>query len=69
TIVFVALLGEAVFIHYFPSVADQDLRLPPPVAPRVPVVNVAVPIPWDVTQRPPQPETLGLESGAPPARE
>ena len=27
-IVFVALLGEAVFIHYFPSLADQDLRLP-----------------------------------------
>ena len=69
-IVFVALLGEAVFIQYFPALADQDLRLPAPVPLRVPATNPSVPIPWDVTQRPPLPDALRLEPGvAPRARE
>jgi type II secretory pathway predicted ATPase ExeA len=68
-IVFVALLGEAVFIHHFPSLADQNLRLPEPVPPRVPPAQAAVPIPWDVTQRPPLPDALHLVPDAPaPAR-
>jgi hypothetical protein len=64
-IVFVALLGEAVFIHYFPSLADQHLRLPAPVPLRVPATQEAVPIPWDVTQSPPLPDASSLVPGAP----
>ena len=66
-IVFVALLGEAVFIHYFPSLADQDLRLPGAPAPlRVPAPIASVPIPADVTRRPPLPEAFRVEPGAAP---
>jgi general secretion pathway protein A len=65
-IVFVVLLGEAVFIHYFPALADQDLRLPAPAPLRVPATQAAVPIPWDVTQRPPLPDALYQEPSAPP---
>ena len=69
-IVFVVLLGEAVFIHYFPALADHDLRLPAPVSPRVPATQAAVPIPWDVTQHPPLADALRHEPGSPPpARE
>ena len=69
-IVFVVLLGEALFIHYFPALADQDLRLPAPVPPRVPTTQAAVPIPWDITHRPPLSDGLQLAPGAlPPARE
>jgi hypothetical protein len=61
-IVFIALLGEAVFIHYFPSLADQDLRLPSTPAPlRVPATIASVPIPPDITQRPPLPEAFRVE--------
>jgi type II secretory pathway predicted ATPase ExeA len=65
-IVFVVLLGEAVFIHNFPALADQDLRLPAPVPLRVPAPHTGVPIPWDLTQRPPLPDAVHLEPGAPP---
>jgi hypothetical protein len=69
-IAFVALLGDAVFIHYFPAVADQDLRLPAPVPLRVHATQPGVPIPWDVTQRPPLPDPSRLDTRAPPpARE
>jgi hypothetical protein len=68
-IVFVALLGEAVFIHYFPSVADQDLRLPAPAPLRIPATAGTISIPSDVTQRPPLPDPVRLEPGALPARE
>ena len=67
---FFVLLGEAVFIHHFPALADQDLRLPAAVPLRVPAAQVGVPIPWDVTQRPPLPDALHLVPVAPPpARE
>jgi hypothetical protein len=70
SIVFIALLGEAVFIHYFPSLADQDLRLPAPLPLRIPAAGATIPIPSDVTQRPPLPDSLRLEPGASlPARE
>ena len=53
-IVFFALLGEAVFINYFPTLAEQDLTLPAaPPPPRLPATNTPVPIPADVTQPPP----------------
>jgi hypothetical protein len=64
-IVFVVLLGEAVFIHYFPALADQDLRLPASVSPRIPETHVAVPIPRDVTQPPPVPD-LAVKPGVAP---
>jgi type II secretory pathway predicted ATPase ExeA len=64
-IVFVALLGEALFINYFPSVADQDLRLPAaPAPPRVPATIASVPVPADVTRRPPLPEAFRVDPGA-----
>jgi general secretion pathway protein A len=57
-IAFFALLGDAVFIHYFPPLSEQDLRLPAaPAPPRVSAANTPVAIPAD----PPAP--------APPARE
>ena len=69
-IVFVVLLGEAVFIHHFPALADHDLRLPAPVSPRVAATQAAVPIPWDVTQHPPLADAPRQAPGAPPpARE
>ncbi len=63
-IVFVALLGEAVFIHYFPSLADQQLRLPASVPLRVPATRAGIPVPLDVTQSPPLPIPSSLDHGA-----
>ena len=69
-IVFFALLGEAVFINYFPSLADQDLRLPEaPTAPRVAPPLAPVPMPFDVTQPPPPPELPIPRVVAPIARQ
>jgi general secretion pathway protein A len=59
-ILFFALLGEAVFINYFPTLAESDLRLPAaPAAPRLPELSNPVPLPADVLQPP-------LTSGRPP---
>ena len=66
-IVFFALLGDAIFIHYFPTIAEFDLQLPNAPAARVPVVNQPVPIPGDVTQPPPAPAPPDLQRAAPPA--
>jgi general secretion pathway protein A len=64
-IMFFALLGEAVFIHYFPPLAEQDLRLPgEPSAPRVPATISPIPIPADVTLRPPPPAAFRADPGA-----
>jgi hypothetical protein len=68
-IVFFALLGEAVFIHTFPTLDEVDLRLPAaPASPRVSATSTPVPIPADVTQAPPisdQPaEELAVEPDA-----
>jgi hypothetical protein len=58
--VFFALLGEALFITYFPTLDVQDLPRTSAAAPlRIPAANVPVPIPPDVTLPPPLP-------GAPP---
>ncbi|MEO5741723.1 MAG: AAA family ATPase, partial [Vicinamibacterales bacterium] len=63
-IVFFALLGEALFIHTFPPLAEQDLRLPAAPSPsRVPATNTPVSAPADVTQRPPLPEVVRVEPG------
>ena len=53
-IVFVALLGQAVFIHYFPPLEAYDLRLPnaPAAPPRQPH-GTPIPAPADVTLPPP----------------
>ena len=62
-----ALLGEAVFIHYFPSLADAGSPAAAAPAPlRCPRQSRRVPIPADVTRRPPLPEALRLEPGAAP---
>ena len=55
-IVFFALLGEAVFINYFPALEHYDLRLPDAPVPgsRLPRTNVPIPVPEDVTLPPPQ---------------
>ena len=68
-IVFFALLGEAVFINYFPTLAEQDLQVPAaPPSPRVPATNTPVPIPADVTQPPVISDELPAEpDAAPPA--
>ena len=60
-IVFFALLGEAVFINYFPPLEEYDLRLPDAPAPRMPQTNTPVPIPADVTQPPPKSDALGVQ--------
>jgi hypothetical protein len=63
-IMFLALLAEAVFIHHFPSLAEQDLRLPSEPSPlRVPAMIAPVPIPADVTLLPPRPTALNLGAG------
>ena len=68
-IVFFALLGEAVFINYFPTLAEQDFRLPAAPAPlRVPAPIAPVPIPADVTRPPPLPEACRVERRARAAR-
>jgi type II secretory pathway predicted ATPase ExeA len=60
-IVFFALLGEAVFINYFPPLEEYDLRLPDAPGPlRMPQTNTPVPMPADVTQPPPMSEGLGV---------
>jgi type II secretory pathway predicted ATPase ExeA len=52
-IVFFALLGEAVYIYYFPTLAESDLWLPAaPAPPRLARPNTPVPIPADVLQIP-----------------
>ena len=63
-IVFFALLGEAVFIHYFPPIAEYDLRLPdaPPVS-HTARNSTPIPAPADVTQ----PPMAALSGPAPPA--
>jgi hypothetical protein len=69
-IVFFALLGEAVYINYFPTLAEQHLMLPTaPAPPRMPAPNEPVPIPADVTQPPPKPNELPVDADSPvPAR-
>jgi general secretion pathway protein A len=54
-IVFLALLGEALFINYFPTLAEQDLPLMAPASLHVPAPILPVPIPADVTLPPPMP--------------
>ncbi len=65
-IVFFALLGEAVFIHYFPTVDEYDFRMPTAPPSRVALANAPVPIPADVTQPPPPPEPSDVRRQAPP---
>jgi general secretion pathway protein A len=56
-IVFLALLGEALYINYFPTLDEQDLpRTSAPAPLRMPAANVPVPIPPDVTLPPPLPD-------------
>jgi hypothetical protein len=64
-IVFFALLGEAVFINYFPTIGEYDFNLPAAPPARVPRKNAPVPIPADVTQPPPPPESPDLQRQAP----
>ena len=66
-IVFFALLGEAIFINYFPTLAEYDLRLPDAPRARIPLVNHTVPIPADVTQPPPAPAATDVQREASPA--
>lgn len=64
-IVFFALLGEAVFLHYF-AVSPEEL--PRPAAStrlRIAPANTPVPIPADVTQPPPPSDERVLEPDAP----
>jgi AAA domain len=70
-IVFFALLGEAVFINYFPPLAELDLRLPgAPAAPRVAPTNTRIATPADVTLPPPPSEEPPVRlRTAPRARE
>ena len=66
-IVFIALLGEAVFINYFPPLAEQDLTLPAaPPPPRLPATNTPVLVPADVTQPPPVPGELAVDADSAP---
>ena len=67
-IIFFALLGEALFINYFPTIDEQDLPLTAAPAPmRLPVPILPVPIPADVTLPPPVPDErpAGTESATP----
>jgi general secretion pathway protein A len=69
-IVFTALLAEALFINYFPPLAEQDLRLPSePSSPRVPAALVPIPIPADVTLQPPRPAAMRYDPGIALARQ
>ena len=53
-IVFFALLGQALFINYFPTIDDQQLPLTAAPAPlRLPALIAPVPVPADVTLPPP----------------
>ena len=65
--VFFALLGEAIFINYFPTLDQYDLRLPDVPRARIPLVNHPVPIPSDVTLPPPAPAQTDVQREAPPA--
>jgi general secretion pathway protein A len=68
-IVFFALLGEALFINYFPTIDEQDLPLTAaPAPPRLPAAILPVPIPADVTLPPPVPDQRpsGAEAVTPP---
>ena len=68
-IMFVALLAEALFINYFPPLAEQDLRLPvEPSPPLVPAMIAPVPIPADVTLQPPVPAAFRFDPRIPIAR-
>jgi hypothetical protein len=52
-ILFFALLGQAVFLNYFPAAAQVELRLPArPRGPALPNVAVPVDLPADVTLPP-----------------
>ena len=65
-IVFFALLGEALFINYFPTLDEQDLPRPSAPAPlRMPAANAPVPIPQDVTLPPPLPDARPEANTAP----
>lgn len=67
-IVFLALLGEALFINSFPTLDEQDLPLMAPAPLRLPAPILPVPIPADVTLPPPMPDErpVGADA-APPA--
>ena len=53
-IAFFALLGQALFINYFPTIDEQQLPLTPAPAPlRLPSAIAPVPVPADVTLPPP----------------
>jgi type II secretory pathway predicted ATPase ExeA len=68
-IVFFALLGEAVFVNYFPPLEEYDLPLPAaPAPPRVPQINSPIPIPLDVTLPPPASGLGETPDAAPPPR-
>ena len=66
-IVFFALLGEAIFIHYFPTLDEYDLQLPEAPPARVPLLNRPVLIPTDVIQPPHAPAQTDVQREAPPA--
>jgi type II secretory pathway predicted ATPase ExeA len=69
-IVFIALLGEAVFVNYFPAIADQDITLPAAPPAWRHASNTPVPIPADVTAAPPIPLEPAIERRTSPlARE
>lgn len=64
-IVFFALLGEAIFIHYFPPIAEYDLRLPDaPASSHTDRTSTPIPVPADVTQPPPMPVVTGPTTSA-----
>ena len=53
-VVFFALLGQALFINYFPTIDEQQLPLAATPAPlRLPAAIAPVPVPADVTLPPP----------------
>jgi general secretion pathway protein A len=67
-IVFFALLGEALFIHYFPTIDEQGLpAVAAPASLRVPAPIVPVPIPADVTLPPPTSGAPAAGVDAPPS--
>jgi hypothetical protein len=63
-IVFLALLGEALFINYFPTLDEQDLPLMAPAPLHVPAPILPVPIPADVTLPPPMPGERPVDADA-----
>lgn len=65
-IIFFALLGEAIFIHYFPAIGEYDFQLPDAPRARIPLPNRPVATPADVTQPPPAPAQTDVQPEAPP---